>query len=295
MTGTIYRCAALALALAAGAVSANAQTVITREITNEPVETVIERGPTGTVITRRPLAATAPRPTIGWPAETVVQESIDEVVLPRETVGVARTTVAPAGETVITRRVATERPRAATPPRQVRSRTTTQARQATVPTRQATVRRAAAAAPVVRSEPAEPALTATQRARIYRAVLQESRVPRTIVTERTSNPAVPVVREDVVSERYIQAEAPVVSERVITVPPPRETFGFAPRVVERVVTAPAAAELSIGSRLPRTVPFYAIPASVGTPALRPYRYAIVDDRVFLVDPVSEVIVSEISE
>jgi hypothetical protein len=34
MTGTIYRCAALALALAAGAVSANAQTVITREITN---------------------------------------------------------------------------------------------------------------------------------------------------------------------------------------------------------------------------------------------------------------------
>ena len=50
---THYRYAAVALALVAGAGTANAQTVITREITTAPVETTIERGPTGTVITRR--------------------------------------------------------------------------------------------------------------------------------------------------------------------------------------------------------------------------------------------------
>src|SRR5262245_42361569 len=58
------RHAAVALALAAGAGAANAQTVITREITNEPVETIIERGPGGTVITRRPLETTRPRVTL---------------------------------------------------------------------------------------------------------------------------------------------------------------------------------------------------------------------------------------
>ena len=63
------RHAAVALALAAGAGAANAQTVITREITNEPVETIIERGPTGTVITRRPLDAASPRTSVTLPAE----------------------------------------------------------------------------------------------------------------------------------------------------------------------------------------------------------------------------------
>ena len=46
---------AAALVLVAGAGAADAQTVVTREITTAPVETIVERGPTGTVITRRPL------------------------------------------------------------------------------------------------------------------------------------------------------------------------------------------------------------------------------------------------
>jgi hypothetical protein len=142
-----------------------------------------------------------------------------------------------------------------------------------------------------------PVLTAAQRARIYRAVLRGSNVPRTVVTEPYRDPllAVPAVREEIIADRVIRPAAPLVSERYVTVPPPRETFGFAPRVGERVVTTPPAAELTIGSRLPRTVPLYALPASIGAPAVRSYRYAVVDDRVFLVDPVSELIVSELSE
>ncbi|HEX5846167.1 MAG TPA: hypothetical protein VFY53_07790, partial [Rhodoplanes sp.] len=43
------------LALMSGVAAAQAQTVITRQISEEPVETTITQGPYGTVITRRPL------------------------------------------------------------------------------------------------------------------------------------------------------------------------------------------------------------------------------------------------
>ena len=47
----------LGVAFAAGATAAQAQTVISRQITTEQVETVVTQGPNGTVVIRRPLGA----------------------------------------------------------------------------------------------------------------------------------------------------------------------------------------------------------------------------------------------
>src|ERR1700730_4333526 len=65
---------ALGVALLAGA--AHAQTTVTREITNEPVETIITRSPTGTVVPRWPAATTFAAPLRYAPAaaESVVNE-----------------------------------------------------------------------------------------------------------------------------------------------------------------------------------------------------------------------------
>src|SRR5262245_7309845 len=104
---THIRHAAVALALAAGAGAANAQTVITREITNEPVETIVERGPNGTVITRRPLDATVPRAAVTLPAGAATTETVETIATvrqPRETVGSA--TTARASTAVAPRRTA---------------------------------------------------------------------------------------------------------------------------------------------------------------------------------------------
>jgi uncharacterized protein DUF1236 len=61
--------------------------------------------------------------------------------------------------------------------------------------------------------------------------------------------------------------------------------------------APAAVELAVGSRIPSTVPLYALPPrlAVQIPAVRSYRYAQVNDRVFLVDPATDMIVAELDE
>ena len=276
------RHAAVALALAAGAGAANAQTVITREITNEPVETIIERGPGGTVITRRPLETTTPRATLSaGPATTEGVETIATVDRPRETAGSATTI----------RSVDTAAPRrAAVPParpaaqKQKRVRTASPAR--TAPMRSATIRSTVrsttgSAAPAV-VEPPAPVLTTAQRTTLYHTIVEERAVPRTAVTERVITSPAPVVGEPI---------EPLPSRRVI------ETVGAAPAVTQRVVTTPAGVELVVGSRLPTTVPLYALPPNVSLqiPAVRAYGYAVVDDRVFLADPVSGLIVDELDQ
>ena len=138
-------------------------------------------------------------------------------------------------------------------------------------------------------------MTAAQRSRIYQTVVRERVVPRTVITERTVVPGIPVIGAPVVREQ-------IITERLVTAPPVRETFGAAPFVTapagaERVVTTDVDADLTVGSRIPATVPIYAVPETLARqiPAIQPYRYAIVEDRVLLVDPVTNVIVAEFDQ
>src|SRR5438477_7787095 len=75
----------LAVAVALAANGASAQTVITRSITAEPVETVVTQTPNGTVVTRRPVEAPVARavaPAIVQPAvpATTVVETVPDTV-----------------------------------------------------------------------------------------------------------------------------------------------------------------------------------------------------------------------
>jgi hypothetical protein len=314
--------AAVALALVAGAGAAQAQTVITRGITTEPVETIVERGPAGTVITRRPLDS--PRAPVTLRDETIVAPA--ESVVERETVGSSVVMTGSPADTIVSRRVGT--PRAAAPQRvraaseqQVavggkaqsgrkvapRRAVGTTARPRVTSTQARAAPRQARVAPVAytAAPPARgvPALTAAQRDTIYRTIVEERVVPRTVITEQVAptfaTPVVtaPAVREETVTERIVTPPAPVVRERIVTRPLAVETVGAAPVVSERVVTTPTALDLTIGARVPATVPLYALPAPLGVqiPAVRSYRYAIVDDRVLLVDPATDRVVAELDQ
>lgn len=309
---THIRHAAVALALSAAAGAANAQTVITREVTNEPVETIIERGPNGTVITRRPLDTTSPRPSVTLPAGAATEtvETVETARVPttvRETTGSA-TTLRGTSDVVAPRR-------AIAPPAAQKQRSVRKAAPAirNAPTR--AVRSTTGTAPtrtVVRTAPVAdvapaPILTTAQRSTIYRTIVEERVVPRTVVTERSVLPfpfgpppvvVDPALREEAVTERVVTTP-PIVRERIEPAPRVIETVGSAPApaVTQRVVTTPASVDLMVGSRVPTTVPLYALPHGVGLqiPAVRSYRYAIVDDRVFLVDPATGLIVEELAQ
>jgi hypothetical protein len=71
-------------------------------------------------------------------------------------------------------------------------------------------------------------------------------------------------------------------------------------VVQRQVTVGAAApvvEYRVGARVPASTTLYPVPQEVvaEVPAVSNYRYTVVNNRAWLVDPASGVIVSEIDE
>lgn len=77
-------CALLAIA---AATPASAQSVISRSITTEPVETVVTQTPTGTIVTRRPLDSpvAAPAPVVSTAPDTIDAITTREVVRRVET------------------------------------------------------------------------------------------------------------------------------------------------------------------------------------------------------------------
>jgi Protein of unknown function (DUF1236) len=133
-----------------------------------------------------------------------------------------------------------------------------------------------------------PILTPVQRRVVYRTVVEEHVVPPTVIERDPFAPPIGVMAPPV--SATIPFNAPPVPVAV-------ETYGAAPAVTERVVTTAAAPTLVVGARVPVTVPLYAFPETLGVrvPAVRSYRYAVIDDRVFLVDPYTNRVVSEIED
>ena len=171
-----------------------------------------------------------------------------------------------------------------------------------VVTRPRTVTRRVIAAPrtttLVTADPLD--LTPDQRTFVYRTLVQQPLQPAPVVTERIV-PA-PFPRPYVTTEPYQRpyvtesyqrpyvTTEPVVTTapRVITVP---QTTGVGTVIAnDRVIrTGP---EIMIGTRLPASVPLYAMPASAAAaaPSLEAYNYALIGDRIYLVDPRDGIVV-----
>jgi len=179
---TVMRSAALGLALACGAAGAHAQGVVSRQIDSEPVETVVTQTPTGTVVTRRPLAA-APTPTY---APAYVEHASTTYM--DETVGAApdvRTTTRTTQHVVHhTRRATTER---------------------AVTHTVHTARRVARLRPLV--------LAPAQRQVIYRTLVQEQVIPRIVPRAPAAPVGYPPFPRPAVTTGYaVSAPAEVVED-----------------------------------------------------------------------------------
>src|SRR4051812_1932001 len=126
---------AIGLALASATTAAQAQTVISRQITTEPVETIVTQGPDGTAVIRRPLGpapvTTAPAatyydsyarpalaPVVSAPASTYYEPYARPAApiygASRDVVETVETVEQPAPTTTVRREVV--RPRTTTPP-----------------------------------------------------------------------------------------------------------------------------------------------------------------------------------
>ena len=277
---------AIGLALASATTAAQAQTVISRQITTEPVETVITQGPDGTAVIRRPLGAApvtsapaatyydsyarpAPAPMISAPASTYYEPYARPAApiygASRDVVETVETVEQPAPATTVPRQVV--RPRTTSATRTTATRKVQRARAPAARSKSSrTVRTAERVTTRVAPAPAprEVVLTPQQRQIVYRTIVRERAAP------------------------------PVVTREVIVPQEPLAAYGS----VRSISTAPAVESVSyVGRVLPRNVAFYDVPQSVGlnVPATRGYRYAYVDERVLLVDPVTRMVIDELDE
>jgi Protein of unknown function (DUF1236) len=279
------------LGLVSAAAVAQAQTAVTRQVTSEPVETIVTQGPNGTAVTRRILTPEpgvrtyAPPPAYASPAYVPPAYVPPPAYAPVATEALEQDYIAPAAPPPAPRRVTTSAPRTVG---QAPART----RAATVRTERS-VRTATRAVAAPASDRAL-VLTPAQRQTIYRSVVQREYVPVPV-------PAGPPV----VAQTDLYPPPPVSGYPVRSVYPADEPYGdyaYDP-YHDQYVAAPYRpayrledVSLVVGGRIPASVPLYAVPEPVVAriPAAAPYSYALIDNRVFLVDPVTDLIVAEIT-
>jgi hypothetical protein len=255
----------VALGLALASASANAQSVISRSVTVEPVETTVTQTPNATVVTRRPLdgqpieghvARPLARPPIVQTGPTIVESdprSIDSV----------------------TTRAAVERAAVTEAMRPARRTATRQTASHAIARRDAQRRATPATQRVVRRTTTAPRLALNPRERhiIYQTIVERQVLPG---------------RQVVVAPPPVVAQPPLV-QRQVALRPPIVAADESASVAEPVYT--------VGSVLPPNVPLYAMPQNValGVPAAQAYSYAYLGGRAYLVDPATGTIVEDVTE
>jgi Protein of unknown function (DUF1236) len=106
----------------------------------------------------------------------------------------------------------------------------------------------------------------------------------------------PVETQTIIREP-VQTET-IVTERPLALTPVQRRTIYRTIVRERVqAVPPPTVEYRVGARVPQNVELYSVPsvAAVEVPAVRSYKYMVVNGRVVLVDPATSQVVAELSD
>ena len=277
---------AVGLALVSGTSLAQAQTAVSRQITSEPVETVVTQGPNGTAVTRRILT---PEPGVNaylppdYPAAVPVVE-------PQY--------VAPVAPAVVPRRTITEE----------RVRTTHTAHRDRHPGRAGATRPhrhphrdphrgGAGLRPAAGAEPGGASGDLSHRG-AARSMPRDGAARGLSGPDRRRAPGGGADRGLCAAARRLSGGRLLPRPRLR---PAIDRPGYRPAPYYRDPYHPeygtAAVALSVGARIPPNVQLVAVPDPVvaRVPAARPYSYARYGERVYLVDPATGVIVADITQ
>lgn len=299
------RMLAVAAALLSGTALANAQTVISREVSNEPVETVITSGPAGITVTRRPLqtmaapvvSTTPVFPTYGPSGEAYLQSWAPAPTgwAPAYTAppAVAVAPPAPVGGGVSVRPYGG--PYVETVPVDP-TRTVVVEESVDDPVPAPTVRTVRRGTPPIMARAVEPEPTRTSRTRTVRRVTaepmalaptQRAVIYRTLGQQASYDPAT----LDRVTPTYAQPYGQSWGQPAYAQP-----YGWQPGYAGyAAVPTTRAVTYTVGSVVPDSVTLAPVPRRIATqiPQTRGYQYAVVNGRVLLIDPSTGTVVADV--
>jgi hypothetical protein len=100
----------------------------------------------------------------------------------------------------------------------------------------------------------------------------------------------------VITREPVESRTVVTTEPLQLTPVQRRTI-YRTIVRERVSPAQPTVEYRVGARAPENVQLFSMPQEVAVevPAIRSYKYMVVNDRVVLVDPVTSEVVAELAD
>jgi len=100
----------------------------------------------------------------------------------------------------------------------------------------------------------------------------------------------------VITREPVESRTVVVSEPLQLTPVQRQTI-YRTIVRERVSPPRPTVEYRVGTRVPESVQLYPMPQEVAVevPAIRSYKYMVVNDRVVLIDPATSEVIAELAE
>jgi hypothetical protein len=100
----------------------------------------------------------------------------------------------------------------------------------------------------------------------------------------------------VITREPVESRTVVTTEPLQLTPVQRRTV-YRTIVSERVSPAHPTVEYRVGTRVPVNVQLYSVPQDVAVevPAIRSYKYMVVNDRVVLIDPATSEVVDELAE
>ena len=100
----------------------------------------------------------------------------------------------------------------------------------------------------------------------------------------------------IITREPAESRTVVTTEPLELTPVQRRTI-YRTIVRERVSPARPTVEYRVGTRVPESVQLYAVPQDVAVevPAIRSYKYMVVNDRVVLIDPATSEVVDELAE
>ena len=98
----------------------------------------------------------------------------------------------------------------------------------------------------------------------------------------------------IITREPVQSQTVVTTEPLQLTPVQRQTIY---RTIVRERPAQATVEYRVGTRVPAGVQLYEVPDTVAVevPAIRPYKYMMVNNRIVLVDPATSQVVAEVAD
>jgi len=100
----------------------------------------------------------------------------------------------------------------------------------------------------------------------------------------------------VITREPVESRTVITTEPLQLTPVQRQTV-YRTIVRERVSPARPTVEYRVGTRVPEGVQLYSVPQEVAVevPAIRSYKYMVVNDRIVLIDPATSEVIAELAE